>query len=279
MIDVLGVAASLSRTGIECADLELVRHGTHDVYKSNQAGLLFRVHGRSSSGGAIKDWNALIQRLADQGAEVIRPVELEPIDLGDGYWATVWPLGVPNQNSMKELGACLKTLHRCNDPALPLWDPFPKISKRLASVEAEAIPLTHLERLSREAARLQDSKPSTGSHVTLHGDAHIGNLVSLNNRCQLVDLDDLARGPKEVDLAPATVAQQRFGLSSSARQEFISALELSDLNEEVLDWACSIRELTMLTWLLTLWNKRSDAQVEFERRLASWSGTEAWTPL
>lgn len=273
------IAADLNASGFLCPDLELVRFGTHDVYQSQRAGLVVRVHNRESNSDQLTRWNATINRLAQQGARIVQPVQEEPVGLRDGRWATLWPLGNSDKQSFKQMALALRTLRGFQDNALPKWDPFPKIDNRLSIATNLGIPTSILDQLTKETNDLRASMPEMNSAVTLHGDAHIGNLVDIKGRGLLIDLDDLCRGAQEVDVAPTIVSQRRFGLPVSSVEDFLTALNPGELNETVLTWVCSIRELTMLTWLSTLWNRRVEARTELEWRLATWHKEGAWNPL
>lgn len=80
-------------------------------------------------------------------------------------------------------------LHRASLPNLPAFDPFLRIRPR-AGVET-ALPVVDIL-----------SEPVPTGHATLHGDLHVGQfLQSRSGDVWIVDLDDLAVGPPEADLA------------------------------------------------------------------------------
>lgn len=86
----------------------------------------------------------------------------------------------------------LAQLHRAEIAGLPVYDPFLRIRPRLRLSDAEAV-----------RGIVQEVVP-TGS-ITLHGDLHVGQFIGdQQGSIWIVDLDDLAIGPAEADLANFT---------------------------------------------------------------------------
>ena len=83
----------------------------------------------------------------------------------------------------------LAQLHACPVPGVGPYDPFLRIRPRLADVTAH--PMRHV---------LGEAVP--GGTATLHGDVHLGQFIrDASGRVWIIDLDDLALGPPEADLA------------------------------------------------------------------------------
>lgn len=80
-------------------------------------------------------------------------------------------------------------LHRSRVPGLPAYDPFRRIRPRLAL--ATRIPVREIL-----------AEPVQRGTATLHGDLHVGQLIrDARGKVWIVDLDDMAAGPPEADLA------------------------------------------------------------------------------
>ena len=91
--------------------------------------------------------------------------------------------------SMTPLLRAVAELHAANLPGLPSFDPLLRIRPRLG--------LTN-EPLLRDIAQ----GPVPKGRVVLHGDLHVGQFILVpSGAVWLVDLDDLAIGPPEADLA------------------------------------------------------------------------------
>lgn len=91
-------------------------------------------------------------------------------------------------------------------------------------------------------------------------------------------MDDLCIGRPELDLVPTQVEADRFGRVAEFR-----AME-RNAGKTLSQWglsrdACRIREITMVTWLGTLWNDGEDRREEFQLRmetLMNASDTRRW---
>jgi aminoglycoside phosphotransferase (APT) family kinase protein len=115
----------------------------------------------------------------------------------------------------------------------------------------------------------------------------MGNLVWTSkagcDRHALIDLDDLALGCPEIDLAPAATSYQRFSGVAGSWSEFRSAYETSPgaepIDEELLTWFVKLRQLTMLSWLFTLWDLRPETRNELTHRMTTLDKVAIWNPL
>lgn len=87
--------------------------------------------------------------------------------------------------------APLARLHRARVSGLPRYDPFLRSRPRLT-------PATN--RVFHEVL----AEPVPGGSATLHGDFHAGQLIEAQDGVWIVDLDDMALGPPEADLANFT---------------------------------------------------------------------------
>lgn len=112
--------------------------------------------------------------------------------------------------NLESLLAVVADLHRTEVSGLPTHDPLLRIRPRLA--------LTGNARLR---ALAEGTVPA--GRAVLHGDLHVGQfVVTPSGKVWLVDLDDLAIGPPEADLANFTAhlatTEPRRGIASWAGQ-------------------------------------------------------------
>lgn len=278
--DVKALAEALQNYGFDCSNLQLLRMGTRDVYECASASLIVRVHNAETDPERIQRWNVLLERLEEQGALIVPPLRSEALRVGPDRWATLWPLGTRPVAPSAGLGAAVRSVHECSRlTGLPQWDPFPKIRQRLDFVNGLSVPTELSQTIAREAQRLDEERPNAARGTVIHGDAHAGNLVQLEEKARLIDLDDMSWGPPEVDLAPSVVASKRFSLSERDLEEFLQTAEPEMIDEPTLNWCCRVREMTMISWLATLWSKRPETRPELEWRLKTWRGSERWTPV
>jgi hypothetical protein len=91
-----------------------------------------------------------------------------------------------------DLLSVVAQLHRAPVEGLPPYDPFLRIRPR--RMVPTALPVTEIL-----------SEPVPVGHATLHGDLHAGQFIRRSGaRVWVVDLDDLATGPPEADIANLT---------------------------------------------------------------------------
>ena len=118
---------------------------------------------------------------------------------------------------LPELLAPLQAIRRADLTDVPIYDPFAKITTRLAP-EAPRW-------LTERIARLADMAPHPTGIV--HGDFHCGQLIRDGaGRVWVIDLEDMAFGPVEADLG-------NFAAHLATRPETRRA----DLAESVLGWS------------------------------------------
>lgn len=80
-------------------------------------------------------------------------------------------------------------LHSASLRDLPVYDPFLRVRPRLAF--STQLPVSEIL-----------SEPVPSGNATLHGDLHVGQFIrDGDGKVWVVDLDDLAIGPREADLA------------------------------------------------------------------------------
>lgn len=112
----------------------------------------------------------------------------------------------------------LARLHAARVPDLPAFDPLLRIVPRL-----------HLTDVPEVRALAEGPVPR--GRAVVHGDLHVGQfIVEPSGKVWLVDLDDLAIGPPEADLA-----------------NFAAHLATTDPGPGIAGWACRVR---------TVWERR-----------------------
>lgn len=117
----------------------------------------------------------------------------------------------------EDLAAVLATLAALHDAAvadLPAFDPLLRIRPRLALTEVPAL-----------RAIAEEAVPQ--GNATLHGDLHVGQAIrDASGMVWIIDLDDLAIGPPEADLA-----------------NFAAHLATSQPSGAIKDWAERVRRM------------------------------------
>jgi len=92
----------------------------------------------------------------------------------------------------------------------------------------------------------------------------------------LVDLDGLALGPREYDLATWAVSQPRDARAERDLQTLVRAYGPDLIDLDVLAWCLDLSEVNVLTWLVLDGRAWSGAEEEFHARLASVRPASSW---
>ncbi|WP_250035151.1 phosphotransferase enzyme family protein [Paractinoplanes maris] len=208
------VAEVCAALGIDGGDARLVQHAANALYRLPGAGVMLRL-----SSTPADHLVRVARELAVAGVPVAElvPDVPQPVTAG-GWWATAWVLhpALPGRLPATELAGPLAALHAVRVPeALPAWDLAGAIRAFLQPVPHDLVGrlLERCDEIERELATVRWTLP----YGTVHGDAHPGNLLrTADGRVLLGDLDTVAWGPREVDLAPAAHGVVRFGRDRGA---------------------------------------------------------------
>jgi phosphotransferase family enzyme len=211
----VAAAVAVARAhGVTVDDPVLLNHGSNAVVHLRPAPVVARVATMTpllrpvitrSLGREV----ALAEALTAAGAAVVPPSDLLPPgphehgSLHLSFWQHVEV--VPDRPTAEEAGRALGDLHAVLATLPPLWDGTPLdtplddlavFAERGGELGADP---TLVERTAELTARLRALL--TGPVLTLHGDAHPGNLLRTATGLRWADLEDTARGPRGWDLA------------------------------------------------------------------------------
>ena len=168
----------------------------------------------------VEDRIVLAVAVADVDAPMIRPLSGEAHELPSGWCVTFWPLAEPvSALSAVEAGALLADLHSCSiPPQAPLGVPPLHVHRRDLEgffhcadpgIAQYAVSMMS-ERWTQAVASARAHQPLQRPAVLCHGDFHVGNMVRLDGRLLLCDLDSVCVAPRECDLADVWVYARRF---------------------------------------------------------------------
>lgn len=264
------VDAAESLVGYHLDDLELIRIGSNAIFSDRNKRVVIRVQSADLADEVIANLDLVIG-LSEAAAPLVGP--LVPTALRtETTVLTAWPLGnAVLATNVALLGSVLADLHTSSMPRdLPTLNLQDKLQSRLSEIRATDLPaalrdslVAHICHASALVGRLSPANP-----VLLHGDAHTGNLVELDHRALLIDLDDLCAGPREFDLIPAFVAYKRFHRDRDLWLAFRNAYGHADW--ETVESLAVVRETTMNTWLAGLWSSSPTARDELTHRINTW---------
>lgn len=223
--EVLDVACSVA--GLESTPLVLLKKHATGVYLHQPAQAVVRVsRGKDRERGrtavAITRW------LIEQGFPATAPLNVpQPQDVDDAS-VTFWRHYPQNGRPAPEpaaLGALLRELHKLPEPPVLLgaYRPLTRLGDVLEHASAldaddRAWLISRRRELLDEYRRLR----SELGEGLIHGDAYPGNTLWDGDRPILGDWDEVACGPRELDLVN-THQGARFGRSLAQRQAFSAA--------------------------------------------------------
>ncbi|WP_245755319.1 phosphotransferase enzyme family protein [Actinopolyspora alba] len=225
--------------------------------------------------------------LAEHGIDSVRLFRGVPQPVRTGsHIATLWEevadSGVEPTGS--DLGKLLRELHALGEPpSAPRWQPMADARRRLAEGEHELdrsdrdFLKRHCDDVEHRLSELEFVLPRS----TVHGDAHLGNVIIGPNGPVLCDFDSLCAGPPEWDLTPMAVGYLRLGRSPLAYRQLVDAYGF-----DVTDWSGfsvlrDLRELKITVSVLPNLRGNPTVAEEFYRRLRSMRErdfTVRWSP-
>jgi aminoglycoside phosphotransferase (APT) family kinase protein len=151
---------------------------------------------------------------------------------------------------------------------LSTWDPLDDVRRRVDDAEALAdgdreFLLDCCARLAETLADLEFPLPT----AVIHGDAHLGNLISSPAGPVLCDFDSTCLGPPEWDLTPVAVGVGRFGEPARTYREMAR-----NYGWDVTRWSGfpalrEVRELKLITSVLPIVRSNPGVRPELMRRL------------
>jgi len=282
--------------GLNASGARLVRYTMNAVWALDRYGLIVRMTADDRRGGNSPQDLVRVARLLQRAEapiawladEIPQPVRT------NGWSTTFWRMMLPFPTEQSGNAAAivepLRALHEVTlDPdQLPAWDMPSKIEGRLAAVVAAQgaqrrmledwavrSVQTSLRALIHELRGRLDtvrSQLATAEwHLpqgVIHGDAHTGNLVLANDGTALwCDLDSVAFGPREWDLAPAAFGLLRFGRDPGGYRQLVSALGFDVMRDERWPLLRDLRDLQAVTSVLADLPGRPQLADEVARRL------------
>lgn len=266
----------------------LIRLGTNAVFRVDTAPgpILVRVSPSDYDPELIDQQLQLASWLKYQGFPTSQPLRPD-IAWSDGRPVTFWEFITSDTSTagvMRMLGSTAAIFHQLTDAyigELPMWEPLGRLGPRLDVVpcdqsfsEADRILLkSWRDRLTSAVEKLEFQR-ATGP---IHGDIHTGNAIVSDGRLYLIDLDRIARGPREWDLSQPLVASQMFGVSQRDIDDFMVGYGWDMRTYDGADVLVRLRALFMTSWLLTL-PRTSRVREEITNRLAFWRDPDGKPP-
>jgi hypothetical protein len=268
----VALAEVCARTGLDHRDATLLRFTNNAVFRLAGDQAVVRIVGSNKLRHRVDKVVRIASWFAEHDIPAVRllPGVVQPVP-ASGHLATVWrvvrPGGSPPRG--RDLGGLLHRIHLLPPPDfLPSWDPLDDVRRRVDDAEAideddRQFLLACCNRLSATLAGLRYELPT----AIVHGDAHLGNLISSPDGPVLCDFDSTCVGPPEWDLTPVAVGVGRFGEPARTYHEMARWY-----GWDVTRWAGfpvlrEVRELKLITSVLPIVRSHPEVRPELQRRL------------
>lgn len=276
----IAVMSSAGSAGFPVDNLELLRIGNNFIFVDRRHRRIYRVPVFQRDASALIEENQRITELALAGGPLLAPSQVEPLSLPKGDLATVWPLGDdPVRDPKVSIAPILADLHGTRPvDGLEVWSGFERAERRIGLAEDLDVPKALVTAVQDRLQKVKDRFPHWSTETVVHGDPHTGNVVLVGDDHRLIDLDDLALGCPEIDLATICTAYRRFNRMEGSWDDFTDSYGLP-FDDKLLEAFVELRQLTMTAWLLTLWQMRKESHDEAKHRIATLDTDDLWNPL
>ncbi|WP_330228142.1 aminoglycoside phosphotransferase family protein [Nocardia sp. NBC_00508] len=223
------LAGAATASGLELAGAELIRDGSHAIYRL-AGGIVARIGAPSSLEAAIREVR-IAQWLNDSGIPAVEPMAFLPQTVVVHDRPVTWWHRIPDHRpaTPEELGSMLRNLHALSPPPeleLPTYDPFTGLCNRLAlSSTLDEDDREWLLHHHNELRTRYDTLPKPDPLTVIHGDAWQGNLVVPSSGVpRVLDLDKVSLGLREWDLIQLAVDYTDFNrIFEDDYRSFVSA--------------------------------------------------------
>ena len=217
--------AACAQAGLHSSTASVLRQHAASVWLLRDVDIVVRI-GRSAERAEravrITHW------LHEQGFPAVQPIDIDqPITIDNAavtFWKHYPQHGRPAPGAAA-LGGLLRRLHHVPQPPVTL-ETYVPLSALGAVLESDT-QLSEgdrswlIDRRMRLLRTYQQLQSELGEGF-IHGDAYPGNALWDGDTVRLGDWDEVARGPRELDLV-STHQGERFGRSAAKRQAFTDA--------------------------------------------------------
>jgi aminoglycoside phosphotransferase (APT) family kinase protein len=284
------LVTACAAAGLDADGAELLRTGENAIYRLATVPMAVRIGRTVSDLTEVRTEVAVARWLESAAFPAVRldgPAD-QPLAI-DGRVVTFWELLAANEGygTLAELAQLLSRLHELQPPpelALPQLRPLhrvrPRIERAALASEDHGFLVARLEQLGEAYAGLEFALPPG----PVHGDATVSNILrDAGGAAVLIDLDGIAAGPPEWDLALTAMHYEHLGWHTADEYETFASIYGFD----VLSWPGyrvlrDIRELIMVTSLAQNAIQSPKVAAEVHKRiddLRGGGGHRDWSPF
>ena len=270
----LALAEVCAAAGLDPRGARLVRFVNNGVFLLREHPVIVRIVLAPSFSYRAVNVVEAGRLLAEHGVPAVRllPGVPQPVRAG-GHLATLWEavpeVGPPPDGA--DLGLLLRRVHALPVPStLPSWQPMSDVRRRLADAEEldaadRAVLEQRCDDVEGRLAALDHPLPPS----VVHGDAHLGNLISGPSGPLLCDLDSLCVGPPEWDLTPMAVGMLRLGAPAERYRRLAEVYGFDVLGWPGFQVLRDLRELKITVSVLPILRSNPGVRDQLRSRLRS----------
>lgn len=277
--------------GLSSEDAELIRLGENAIFRAGQPPVIVRIaRGQAFRDSARKEV-AVARWLEEEGIRAARvwPTQDEqPLDV-NGSPVTFWEFldgrrGSPDD--IVSLAGILRDLHSRAVPRsfeLPAEDILGRVLPRIESSPIPDEDRRYLTDLVKELREAVDGLSFPLDVAVTHGDAHVQNLMVVDDQPILIDFERVAVGQPEWDLAMTATEYATAGWWTAEQyQAFSERYGFDVMTWSGFDVLRRVHELKMTTWLMQNMDESAEIHAEYGARMRTIFRSDArgdWKPF
>jgi len=269
------LADACAEVGLDARGAELIRFVNNAVFRLARHPVVVRIVLTPGLRHRADNVVNAARLLADYSVPAVEllPDVTQPLHVGI-HSATFWQ-EVPDSGAeptAAELATLLRQMHDIpvGDAELPEWNPIDDLRRRIS--DAEGWDPDDVDFLLRRCDEVESRLAEVDYELprgVVHGDAHLGNVITTPGGTVLCDFDTTCVGPREWDLVPIAVGQLRFHHTVNKHEQLAEAYGFDVTRWDGFSVLREIRELKLTAAVLPIARSNPNIRSELRRRLRS----------
>ncbi|WP_181781039.1 phosphotransferase enzyme family protein [Pseudonocardia pini] len=277
--------------GLSSEDAELIRLGENAIFRAGQPPVIVRIARGPAFRDSARKEVAVARWLEDEGIRAARVWSIkdeQPLEV-DGSPVTFWEFldgrrGSPDD--IVSLAGILRDLHSRAVPRSFDLSAEDILGRVLPRIESSPIPDDDRRYLTDLVTELREAVAGLSFPLDVavtHGDAHVQNLMVVDEQPILIDFERVAVGQPEWDLAMTATEYATAGWWSAEQyQAFSDRYGFDVMTWSGFDVLRRVHELKMTTWLMQNVRESDEICAEFQLRMRAIRGSGdagEWRPF